>query len=310
MPKKKKKISHFWFWLALASMLTAVPNATIIRSSVAEQDPFLFNALRFGVGMIVCLPFLLLGLRKFTHQNIKAATLAGLFLAVAVTANVFAMKLSAASYVLIIALVTPIIMVVLSARMVGEKITARAVAGITLAAIGAMTIILLPIAIHQGANFVFYPEATFFALLGSVAVPLSIIYSRRANEEGLPFMPLMGYTGLFAIVVNLACFWLFAETKEVSLTVYNPWMIIYSGIVVALFVRMLNILCYEKVGGATIGALAYLEMLLAILLPIFVLGETLSLPMIVGGILILLGVYVIEHHKTRHHKHFHSHFNR
>ncbi|MGB4767951.1 MAG: DMT family transporter [Candidatus Saccharimonas sp.] len=310
MPKNKKRNRKYWFLLGLLGVLIAAPNATVIRFSVAHEDPFLFNLLRFGAGALVCLPFLLVGLHRFTRKNIKDATLAGLFIAIAVTSNVFAIKMSAASYVSIITLITPIIMVILSAKIVGEKITPRAIAGISLAAVGATTIILLPIAIHQGASFVFYPEATLFALINTISFPLAMIYSRRANEKGVPFMPLMGYTAGFVVAVNAACFVLFSETKELTIAPFNPWLLLYSGVAVALLVRMLNVICYEKIGAATVSGLSYLEIFLAILLPVLILGEILSLPMIVGGALILLGVYVIEHHKSKHHKHFHTHYNR
>jgi len=39
--------------------------------------------------------------------------------------------------------------------------------------------------------------------------------------------------------------------------------------------------------------------------PIILLGEKLSPEMILGGILVLTGIYVMEHHKSTHAKHAH-----
>jgi len=77
----------------------------------------------------------------------------------------------------------------------------------------------------------------------------------------------------------------------------------YSGIVVALIGRALNVWSYERVGGAVMSALGYLETFVAILIPVVVLNEKLSPEMVIGGVLILFGVYIVEHHKHPHAKH-------
>lgn len=309
MPKKKKHSLRAWLLLGLTGALIAAPNATVMRTGVEGQDPLIFNALRFTVVAIVCLPFLMRSFGKFKPKNRKHALLSALCLAVSVTANILAIKLSAASYVSIISLIAPIVMVILSARMIGDKITPRALAGISLAAIGAMVTILLPIAIHQGSHFVFYPWATFFALVNTITFPLSTIYFKKANEKGVSFMPLMGIGALIVIVSNLAIAGIAEGSLNLNLTHQNWWAVLYSGVAVAFVARTLNNLCYEHIGAAAVGALNYIGTFFAILIPVFVLGETLSMTMIIGGILMFLGVYVIQHHKSKHHRHYHMHIN-
>ena len=98
---------------------------------------------------------------------------------------------------------------------------------------------------------------------------------------------------------------MFSEHKT---TVFNPSVILailYSGIVVALISRVLNIASYERIGSAVSSSLMYLETVIAILIPIIILKETISLAMIIGVALILTGVAITEHHKSTHHKHLH-----
>lgn len=309
MPKKKKYSSRAWLLLGLTGALIAAPNATVMRMGVESQDPLIFNALRFGVVAIVCAPFLLSNLRKFTPKNRKFALLSALCIAMSVTASILAIKLSAASYVSIISLIAPIVMLILSARMVGDKITPRALAGISLAAMGAMVTILLPIAIHQGSHFVFYPWATVLALVNVVTFPLSTIYFKKANEKGMPFMPLMGLAALLVVITNVAIAGIVDGGFAFNLPHQNWWAVLYSGVAVAFVARTLNNLCYEHIGAAAVGALNYIGAFFAILIPVFVLGETLSMTMIIGGILMFLGVYVIQHHKSKHHRIYHAHIN-
>ena len=80
---------------------------------------------------------------------------------------------------------------------------------------------------------------------------------------------------------------------------------VYSGVAVLLIARSLNVVTYEHIGSAVVGALDYLEKLLAILIPVVILHETLSVEMVLGGALILCGVYMAEHHKVNTHKQHH-----
>lgn len=304
MPKKKAKTKNkaFWFQIGLIGALIAAPNATVIRFSVADADPILFNFLRFGVVALVMTPFILKSLNKFNKKNLMDAIKAGFFMAIAVSTYVWAVKLSQASYVSIILLLLPIVLVVYSAKMNREKITSRSVAGITLAALGAMSIVLLPLALSQGASFSFYPLATVLALIDCAFFPLSIIYYRRANLGGMPMSALMGISSWIVCATSLVMFALFSN-HNVSIEPKFLIGLLYSGLVVSLLSRVIGVASYEHIGAAASGGLAYLEVFLGVLIPVIFLHEKLSTGMIIGGILILLGLYVVQHHKKIHHKH-------
>ena len=74
---------------------------------------------------------------------------------------------------------------------------------------------------------------------------------------------------------------------------------IYSGIVVTFAARSLWIAAYERIGAASSGGLSYLETLLSILLPLIILGERLSVELIVGAVLIMYGVYMTQSRITK-----------
>lgn len=305
MPKKQKINKNYWFHLGLLGVLLSAPNATVIKYSMSSIDPYLFNALRFLAVALLTTPLLLANIGSFNKINFKYSVKAGLCMTIAVITYVWAIKLSQASYVSIITLLTPIAFIILSARLTGEKITSRSVAGIGLAALGALVIVVLPVAIKQNGTFTFNPLATTFALINVIVFPLAMINYKKANEAGVSMVPLISVTSWIICLFNAVLFLVLGSAAGYHINNSAFFGILYSGIVIAFIARIMNITSYEHIGAAVTGALEYLEIFLAILLPVAVLHEKLSPEMIIGGILILCGVYVVEYHKSVHHKHHH-----
>lgn len=303
--KNKKRI---WFFVGVAGILLAAPNSTVVKHTVEGIDPTLFNTLRFGLLAICLTPYMFLKRKKFTAQSLKYSLYVGFFMAIAVVTFVWAIRISQASYVSILTLVTPIIFILYSMKIDSQSINRRSFAGISLAAAGAFTIVALPIVVNQKAGFVFYPLATLFILGNCLSFPLAIIFSKKAHQDGVPVMATLGVSAW--VVVFISALMLPLTWNSSSLPTVTPSLlfgILYSGVVVALISRLLNILSYENIGAVANAALTYSETLMAVILPVFVLREKLSKEMVLGGILILLGVYVVEHHKSVHHKYAHLH---
>jgi drug/metabolite transporter (DMT)-like permease len=226
-------------------------------------------------------------------------------MSIAVISYVSALSVSPASYVTIITLLTPIIFIIYASKLAGERFNSRSLAGITLAAAGGLVLVAAPFLVHQGGEFVFYPAGTALTLVNTLTFPLSIIYFARANKAGVPMTALMGTSAFMTLILAIGL--LIVTSTE--LTPPTPGLVAaaaYSGIMVAVIARALNIASYERIGAVVSSALGYLESLIAIIIPVIVLDEQLSTEMIVGGVLILLGVFMVEHHKSRHHKHHHA----
>lgn len=300
--KLKIKNQTKWFLIGICAVLIAAPNATIIKQTTLSIDAITFNVLRFGILAVVALPIIAVQRKRVTKHGLKQSLMVGLFMSVAVISYVTAIKLSQASYVSIISLLIPIFFMFYAFLIDKEKITRRSIAGITLAALGAFVVVFFPIALHQNAGLTFYPLATVLALINALSFPLAMIYSKRAHETGMPMAALFGVSSQVIFFVSITVLLISGGNFEGVQT--GSWLsAAYSGLFVALLSRMLGVASYEHVGSAINGALSYLEVLLAILVPIFVLGEQISIELVGGGALILLGVYVVEHHKLSYHKH-------
>lgn len=311
MAKNKKKKDNWWFWFAvgLSACLLIAPNTTIMRVIVGTIQPLEFTFLRSVLIAIVAIPFILVDVRTFNKRNMMHTLSAGLCMTVATISLTYAVKYSNASYAAIMGLIAPILLIIFSSRMMGDKISTRAIAGVSLAAAGALLIVAAPLFITGKTSPHFYPLATVLMLVNSVSFTLGILFSRKSNEAG---MPLLANSGLMSIVIVVFSFLGMYATEGLPTDIptfsLNTWIgIFYSGVIVVFVARVMNIASYEHIGAAATSGLSYLGTIIAILIPIIILGERPSNIIIIGGIIILIGVYFTEKHRLKHHKYLHAH---
>lgn len=296
---------HRWLLIGLISILLTTVNPTLVRAVSADTSVFAFNALRFGLVALICTPFILRDVQLRKAGGLRYALLAALSMTIGTSAYVEAIKMSQASYVSIIALLSPIVLVVISLRFTKDTINIRALTGVTLAAMGAMVAVVLPLALKEG-TFSFYPLATIFGLMNALFYPLSSVAYKKANtEHHVGVWALLGVTAWMMTITSLLLWGVVDDASAITVNRTLIYSVLYSGLIVAMVARLLNLLVYEKIGAARVAALTYLESIITILIPVFVLHESLSIYMVIGGILILAGLATAEHHKSKHHKHFH-----
>ncbi len=303
--KKNKKTRRFvWLYVGLLAALLAAPSATVIKIASGAVDPLVFNSLRFSMVVVVTAPYMIYMGRRFTRKKLQQSLLMGICMTIATLSYVTAISLSQASYVSVVTLATPVIFIVFSIILTNDRLKKRAALGITLAAIGAFVVVALPFILARGEPTLYNPWATFLTIVNCLFFPLAIIFSRKANEQGLPIMASFGFASVVVAAVSTFVAIIFVGVDGYapagSIGVIAP--IAYSAIGVALIARSLNVVSYEHLGAVVSGALSYVEYLLAIILPILILGEHITFELIAGGLLIFAGVYVTEtqHHTARH----------
>jgi len=291
-----------WFLVALLGTLIAAPNGLVVKLAFGDISPFMVNFLRFTIVALIAAPAVWRERRLLTRERLAAPIYAGIAITIAATTFVTAIKLSQASYVNIITLLTPVVLLVYSVKLYKERLERRAVTGITLAAMGALMLVVLPFA-QQGST-AFYPMATFLTLLNCLIYPLAILQTKKANEAGLPMIVIVGISS--TVVAIMSALMLALSDTPTRLPNSHEWLgIVFSGVGVALVSQMLKVWSYEHVGVAVTSSMMYLETFLGILLPIAILREKMSVMTVIGGLLVLLGVYAVESHKLLAHKRHH-----
>ncbi len=310
----QRKHIHYglWFLVALVAALIAAPNSMFIKVALDQVGPAWFNILRLGLVSLVMLPAIILARKKFTPENIRYSLIAGSSFGLAVVCYVKAIEMTQASYVSVIALSVPIIFMVYSAYFTKERISKRAVFGISVAALGAFLIVAIPFISTQGITSSFAPIATILVLINCAAYPLSTIFTRKANEAGLPLGATLGVSFVITVLIAALIAALTSEplpSMESILRLDVMFALIFSGVIALLLTRAMSVAAFERIGSAAIGGLSYFESFLAIILPLLILGEHMTLEMIIGGTMILLGVIVVEtHFQPKAHRYHHHAF--
>jgi len=302
---KNKHIAG-WFLLGLLGALLSAPNGIFVKLAGEELDPFVFNSLRFALITLVVLPYLIHVRRKINKKNLRYSIIMGACMTIAAMSYVAAISLSQASYVAIIGLGMPIVFILYSIAITREKVTSRSLIGLALAIVGAFIVVALPLIVDGGIAREQNIWATIFVLVDVFAFPLAIIYSRKANEAGLPVMASFGISASIVAVVTtiMALGTVGVVAYEAAFNPQAVVSIVYAAICVALIARILNVVSYERLGSVVTAGLSYVENVLAIALPLLLLGEVITLELVIGGALILIGVYIAEiQHRSKQSRH-------
>lgn len=270
-------------------------------------DPTTFNTLRSAICVLIALPFVVWYWRRLNRQNAVFAIGAGLCTSVAVTLTTYAIQDSQASYVSILGLMSPIMLVVFSSYFFHEKVHLRTAAGVTLAALGALVAVSIPLIIGGRTSFTLYPLATALIVLACFFLPLATILLRKANESGLPLTSTQGISAAVVMVASfVASFALHGAPINLTAVPANAWLGIgYSAVFVIFIARVFTTASFERLGAAATSGLNYLGMIVALIIPVIFLHERLSTAMVVGGVMILLGVYLSEKHHSFHPRYWH-----
>lgn len=206
-----------------------------------------------------------------------------------------------ASLVGLISLFTPIVLVYYSARVNREKIATQAKLGVGVAVLGALVMFIGNIGASGTGGFHLVP--VLLGLVYCLTYPLATVYYKKANDEKVHLVALVSLGVVLSAGLNGVMWLLNGARTEHSLTVPAIAGMVYSIVVVALYGKFLNIRSYEHVGSGVMGSLYYLQSVLAVLLPLLILREEIRTFTLVGGAIILLGVWITEYHHSNHAKH-------
>lgn len=297
---KVKALPSMWKWqlLAVVPVLLAAPNGMSVKIATDGGVPAVWmSVLRFVVSALVLLPFVIMARRRFTKRNMKYAALSGVAYGIAVLSYTQAISLSQASYVSVISLGIPIFLMIYSVYLTKERVSRRALIGISVAALGSFIVVAAPLLFNGGVTSAFHPLATLLALVNVVLFPLSIILAKKANESNLPITATFGVSASVVFALSLFVALVSGIPFPSGAIAENPLIVIpilYGAIMVFVVAKTLTVASYRYIGSVAIGALQYLESFLSIILPILILREQMTIEMMIGGMLILAGVIVSE----------------
>lgn len=184
----------------------------------------------------------------------------------------------------------PVILLVLSAIFLKEKITWLKGSGIALGLIGALVLILFGVKTQENApniplgNALFIVNATAYSIYLILVKPLTAKYSS---------ITLMKWLFLIAVFTNLPVAlpeFMEVEWQQLPSKVIGVMLFVIIGTTYLTY--LLNVFALRELKPSTVGAFIYLQPLLAAIIAIMLGADTLTVTRVLGAVLIFAGVYL------------------
>lgn len=186
--------------------------------------------------------------------------------------------------------ISPVMLLLLSALFLKEKIGWVKIVGIAMGLIGALVLILFGESQQQNApnialgNLLFIVNATAYAVYLILVKPLTKKYST---------ITLMKWLFLIGVVINFP--FTIQEFTAVEWSSLSTDVMLIMGFVVlgtTFMTYLLNIYALKTLKASTIGAFIYLQPLIAVLFAVIVGADSLSMIRIIAAAFIFTGVYL------------------
>lgn len=184
----------------------------------------------------------------------------------------------------------PVLLLIMSAVFLKEKITWRKSIGIGLGLIGALMLILFGMKTQTNApnipmgNILFIINATSYSIYLIIVKPLVSKYSS---------ITLMKWFFLFAFIINIPIgINEFVAVEWSQLPLDTIWKLSFVVIGTTFFTYLFNVYALKQLKPSTIGAFIYLQPVLATSFAIFMGADTLTTLRIGAAALIFLGVFL------------------
>lgn len=186
--------------------------------------------------------------------------------------------------------ITPIIVLILSAVLIKEKITARKIVGIVIGLSGALGLILFGNEIRQDAPNI--PLGNFYILLNAIFYASYLIIAKTLITKYHPFV-IMKW--LFSLGILICLPFGYEELSEVdwtNLPFEAIWRIAFVIIGTTFFTYLFNIFALTQLKASTLSAFIYVQPLIGIFYAVVTGQDHLTTVKVLSASLVLIGVYL------------------
>lgn len=184
----------------------------------------------------------------------------------------------------------PVMLLVLSAIFLNEKITWLKSTGIGIGLVGALILILFGVKAQPNAPNIPLGNSLFMINAASYSVYLILVKPLVGKYSSITLMKLFF---LFAFLINLPIgFTQFSEVAWGSLGFEHIWRLGFVVIGTTVLTYLFNIYALKQLSPSTIGAFIYLQPVLATLFAVLAQADTLTPLRIGAAALIFTGVFL------------------
>ena len=186
--------------------------------------------------------------------------------------------------------ISPIIVVVLSAFLLKERITLSKSGGIALGFIGALVLVLFGAETRQDAPNI--PLGNMLFILNATSYGAYLVVAKKLVAKYHPFT-LMKWLFTIAIFINFPI--TIGEFSAIQWSTMPLWaygVIAFVVICTTFMTYLFNVFAMTQLKASTVGAFIYLQPVIGIFFALFSGKDELNLVKVGAAVLVLLGVYL------------------
>jgi drug/metabolite transporter (DMT)-like permease len=197
----------------------------------------------------------------------------------------------------VIVTISPILVFILSAVLIREKITWLKASGAVLGLVGALMLVIFSTVSTADApniplgNAMIIVNALSYGLYLIVVRPLTARYSS---------ITLLKWFFLIAVIINFPIgIREFTDVEWASLPFSAIWRMGFVVLGTTVLTYLLNIYALKELSASTIGVFVYLQPLIAIAFAIISGADQLNFIKVIAGILVFVGVFMVSRKRAR-----------
>lgn len=295
----------------LAAHLIWGANFLVAKVTLAEIPPMSLSFLRFLFASILLIPFLLIEKkrRRIKIKDLPRLILSGIFLTTLNIAFFYEGLLKTTIIqASVLTLTVPMFSVLLAWWFLKEKIYVVNILGLVVGMIGASTIIGLPLILFKSFDLQNL-LGNLLIILASLSWVIGAIISKSISKK---YSTLDLTAFIFAVGTLTFLLPALSDFLHDPSWVYHISFLGLLGLIYIILLSSISAYFLFEWGLARVGVyladiFQYLQPFIAASLGILVLGESLRFTYLIGGILIILGVYWGTFAKESFHKHHRAH---
>nr|WP_262923122.1 DMT family transporter [Arenibacter sp. N53] len=188
--------------------------------------------------------------------------------------------------------ITPILVVVLSALFIKEKITVQRGIGVFLGLVGALALILFGAEIRQDATNI--PLGNLLFIVNATSYGLYLILVKKLLEKYHPFTLMKWMFGIGLIITLPITYSEFTEIQWGQLPVEAIGAIAFVIVGTTFLTYLFNVFALTQLKASTVGVFMYLQPLIGIIFAIAAGKDNLTLIKLLAIVLVLIGVYLVS----------------
>ena len=286
-----KTVSGRVYVLIVVMVLLWSVNFVVAKVALREMQPLILSALRTTLAAMIILPIYLWSKREqgWALRDVPVLVSLGVFgVALNQVLFVYGLSRTSVSHSSLVIALTPMLVLLIAALLGQERITGQKVLGMAIAISGVAT---LQFRGGAGAGNAIGDGLIFLAAITFAA--FTVMGKEAATRHGTITVNTFAYVG-GAIALAPVTVWHGARYSFSNVSTLGWVSLVYMALFPSVICYLIYYYALSRIPASRVSAFAYLQPLFATMMALPVLGESLSSGIVLGGLLVLAGVWLTE----------------